>query len=637
MQGKATEEEAQLIDELLETVEQSLEFKNTRKEDAAYQRVQDMVDMIKGQDLEICPKLLSGISDYQADQPGDVRSRNVTVEENIDRRNYRDADNIDFHDGDIESSIYYEEPELRGQCDVRLGQEHLGERPRPRVQGCQLGRPHLLGEPRHASLPRRAPEHGHHWFPLRDDPRGQPDGTGRHHKEEIRRGTDLPTTAYLGPRPRAGVLVSMTTEQLHACYLQCSGPCTDTRSVTPGAMFFALTGPNFNANAFAAKALEDGCRFAVVDDPGVAVDERYLVVPDVLKALQDVARHHRRTFDIPVIGITGSNGKTTTKELLHAVLEADRPTLATIGNLNNHIGVPLTLLRLTAEHRVAIIEMGANKVGDIAELTAIAEPTHGLITNIGKAHLEGFGGPEGVIKAKTEMYAFVRDHAGTLFVNADDPLLMEKSGSCTRVTYGSIASADTVGHADASAAFLSLEFIGKDGTNHTVATRLIGAYNLPNALVAIAIGQYFGIPDARIASALAAYAPSNNRSQFTDTGRNQLVLDAYNANPTSMAAALHNFAAMASERPKLAILGGMKELGADSNTEHEAIVALVRSLELDAWFVGPEFQEFAATGITALADAPAALEALAQRPIEGKLILVKGSRGTKLETLVPRL
>lgn len=426
-----------------------------------------------------------------------------------------------------------------------------------------------------------------------------------------------------------------TIDTLHTRFLECSGACTDTRNITPGSLFFALKGPNFNANAFAGEALAKGSRYAVVDDPTVVKDERFLLVPDVLQALQDLARHHRRTFNIPVIGITGTNGKTTTKELVHAVLSADRPTLATSGNLNNHIGVPLTLLRMNAEHRIAIIEMGANKVGDIAELVAIAEPTHGLITNIGRAHLEGFGSYEGVITAKTEMYGFLGGHNGTLFVNADDALLMEKSAGMKRVTYGRSAGADTSGDTASSGPFMALVFAGRDEEAYHVTTQLIGDYNLPNALAAVAIGQHFGVPDQRIAEALTAYAPSNNRSQFTDTGRNQLVLDAYNANPTSMAAALRNFATMPTDRPKLAILGDMLELGADSRTEHDAIVALVRELNVDARFVGPEFQR--STLERSYPNAAALLEVLKNEPLTGHLVLVKGSRGIRLETLLEAL
>ena len=425
-----------------------------------------------------------------------------------------------------------------------------------------------------------------------------------------------------------------TIEDLYSTFLACSGVCTDTRAIAPGSLFVALKGPHFNANAFASEALSKGSRFAVVDDPHAAVDDRFLVVPDGLRALQDLARHHRRNFDIPVIGITGTNGKTTTKELVHAVLASDRSTLATSGNLNNHIGVPLTLLRLNSEHRIAIIEMGANKVGDIQELVTIAEPTHGLITNIGKAHLEGFGSYEGVITAKHELYAFLAEHGGTLFVNHDDDLLMRKSAGSQRITYGRSSAADVSGTPTGTGPFLELAFTGADGLAYHVLTKLIGVYNLPNVLAAVAMGQFFGVPDERIAEALAHYTPSNNRSQFTDTGRNQLVLDAYNANPTSLSAALENFAAMRSDRPKLVVIGDMLELGADSEKEHRAIVALVERLGLEPFYVGKEFAKVTAM---AVASASELVARIAAEPIHGKLILVKGSRGIQLEAVVPAL
>jgi len=428
---------------------------------------------------------------------------------------------------------------------------------------------------------------------------------------------------------------TITTAELHERFVTCTGTSTDTRTISKDCMFFALKGPNFNANAFAADALEKGAKYAVVDEAPAPMDDRFLLVPDVLQALQRLATHHRRKFDIPVIGITGSNGKTTTKELVHAVLSADRATLATSGNLNNHIGVPLTLLRLTAEHRIAIIEMGANKVGDIAELTAIAEPTHGLITNIGKAHLEGFGSYEGVIIAKTEMYDFLSRHKGSVFVNADDPLLMGKSAGLERVTYGSTGDPDVLGYLQTSNdAFLKCSFDHRDDT-WCVDTHLIGAYNLPNVLAAACIGLHFKVEPERIVDAIDGYEPSNNRSQFSDTGRNKLVLDAYNANPTSMAAALRNFATMHSERPKLAILGDMRELGTESAAEHRAVVALVGELGLSARYVGNEFM--ACAGSAAYPTAEVLAEALKSTPIIGHLVLVKGSRGIKLEALAGAL
>ncbi|MBP7409434.1 MAG: UDP-N-acetylmuramoyl-tripeptide--D-alanyl-D-alanine ligase [Flavobacteriales bacterium] len=422
-------------------------------------------------------------------------------------------------------------------------------------------------------------------------------------------------------------------EKLHAAFRLSAGACTDTRQLLSGGMFFALKGPNFNANAFASNALEGGCAFAVVDDPAVVADDRFLLVPDVLKALQDLGRHHRRSFTIPVIAITGTNGKTTTKELVHAVLSADRPTLATSGNLNNHIGVPLTLLRLTHEHRIAIIEMGANKPGDIAELCAIAEPTHGLITNIGRAHLEGFGSYEGVIRTKTELYEHIRANKGTLFVNADDPLLMEKSADIARVTYGSTDKSDLHGAADASSGpFLECRF-HVQSTAWSVKTRLIGAYNAPNVLAAACIGLHFDVAPERITQALNAYEPSNNRSQFMETGRNHVIMDAYNANPSSMRAALENFAAMVSDRPKLALLGGMKELGEYETQEHQSLVDVARTLGIETLLIGPEFANVDAKGIQVFPSVGEALTMLRNVPVTGRTILLKGSRGTRLETL----
>ena len=427
---------------------------------------------------------------------------------------------------------------------------------------------------------------------------------------------------------------------LHSRFLASTGVCTDTRRPFLGGIFFALSGPNFNANAFAVKALENGCSVAVVDDPVVAMDDRFILVPDVLKALQDLAREHRRTLDIPVIAITGTNGKTTTKELAHAVLSANRTTLATEGNLNNHIGVPLTLLKLKPEHRIAIIEMGASKRGDIAELCAIAEPTHGLITNIGKAHLEGFGSLEGVVRTKTELYDRLRTHGGIAFVNGDDPLLMAESEGLDRVTYGVGPHCDVRGSAEEGEGHY-LHFLFEDaqreGRWHGE-TQLVGNYNLHNALAAVCIGRHFDVLDEDIVNAIDEYVPANSRSQLKDTGRNELVLDAYNANPTSMAVALENFKGLRSERKKLVILGDMRELGATSMAEHEAIVNLVKKLQLDAILVGEEFMKAAPeVRMRRFAEVAAAVEALKAAKPKDLLILVKGSRGVKLEEVVEAL
>ncbi|MEO7082223.1 MAG: UDP-N-acetylmuramoyl-tripeptide--D-alanyl-D-alanine ligase [Flavobacteriales bacterium] len=424
---------------------------------------------------------------------------------------------------------------------------------------------------------------------------------------------------------------------LHSLFLSSTGICTDTRKPLRGGIFLALSGPSFNANAFASKALEQGCAYAVVDDPAVAVDKRYVLVPDTLKALQDLALQHRRTFEIPVIAITGTNGKTTTKELLHAVLEQNRSTLATEGNLNNHIGVPLTLLKLKPEHRIAIIEMGASKLGDIAELCAIAEPTHGLITNIGKAHLEGFGSLEGVVRTKTELYNWLRTHGGIAFVNGDDPLLLTESEGLDLVTYGVGPQCDVRGASEEGESHY-LHFMFEDaqheGRGHGE-TQLVGNYNLHNALAAVCIGRHFDVGDNDIINAIGEYVPANSRSQLKDTGLNELVLDAYNANPTSMAAALENFNSLRSKRKKLVILGDMRELGATSVAEHAAIINLVKTLGLDAILVGEEFMKAAPeVSVRRFADVGAAVEALKADQPKGLLILVKGSRGVKLEEVV---
>lgn len=425
---------------------------------------------------------------------------------------------------------------------------------------------------------------------------------------------------------------------LLTAFLASSGACTDTRQLRPGCLFFALKGPNFNGNLFAHQALEAGAGHVVVDDPAVVKDERYILVADVLTALQDVAREHRRTFNIPVLGITGTNGKTTTKELVHAVLSRRFKVLATTGNLNNHIGVPLTLLGLQPDHTLAVIEMGANKPGDIAELTAIAEPTHGILTNVGKAHLEGFGDFNGVLRTKLELYDHLRKAQGTVFVNADDALLMEHSTGIDRVTYGTVPGSALHGQSLRSGPFLALTFgRGKDD-HHTAHTRLIGDHNLPNALAAACVGLHFGISASDAADALTSYAPENNRSQFLDTGRNHVVLDAYNANPSSLRAALVNFAGINSDRQKLVIVGDMLELGAVCDTEHRAIVELIGSLGLEALLVGPRFQKNApGDRPPRVATAQEALELLNGMALRDRLILIKGSRGIKLETVLPAL
>ena len=431
---------------------------------------------------------------------------------------------------------------------------------------------------------------------------------------------------------------------LYTQYLAAGGQVsTDSRQPQPGTLFFALNGPSFRGADFAAQALEKGARHAVVDDALLAAANpiSFTYAPDPLAALQALAREHRRQFRIPVLAITGSNGKTTTKELLTAVLARRYRVLATVGNLNNHIGVPLTLLRLRAgEHDFAVIEMGANHRGEIAGYCQYAEPTHGLITNIGKAHLEGFGGPEGVALGKGELFDYLTRTGGTAFVNTLDPRLPSLAAQVpVTVSYPRLMDTYPATLLAADPA-LAIRF-GPHGTE--VAAQLTGDYNFPNLAAAAAVGQYFEVPAADIAAALASYNPQNNRSQLLRTAAgNELVLDAYNANPSSMAAALRSFAQRptAAGQPKLVILGDMFELGADSAAEHRALGQLLASLPLpQALLIGPEMAGAAAVAPAAqhFATKAEAADWLRAHPVRGQQVLVKGSRGMALETLVELL
>ena len=430
---------------------------------------------------------------------------------------------------------------------------------------------------------------------------------------------------------------------LYSRYLAAGGlVSTDSRQPQPSTLFFALNGPSFRGAAFAPQALAKGAAHAVVDDVALAATDpaRYTFVPDTLAALQALAHHHRRQFNIPVLAITGSNGKTTTKELVTAVLAQQFRVLATIGNLNNHIGVPLTLLRLRAgEHDFAVIEMGANHRGEIAAYCAWAEPTHGLITNIGKAHLEGFGGAEGVALGKGELFDYLTRTGGTAFVNTLDPRLPSLAAQVpTTLTYPRLIDnyPATLLSADPAVALR----LG-DGTE--LVAQLTGDYNFPNLAAAAAVGQYFGISTDKIAAALARYNPQNNRSQVLRTpASNDLILDAYNANPSSMAAALRSFAArpVATGQTKLVILGDMFELGDDSAAEHHQLGQLLAQLPLpQVLLIGPEMLGAAAVAGSAqhFATKAEAADWLRAHPVRGQQVLVKGSRGMALETLVDLL
>jgi UDP-N-acetylmuramoyl-tripeptide--D-alanyl-D-alanine ligase len=439
---------------------------------------------------------------------------------------------------------------------------------------------------------------------------------------------------------------------LYDHYLAAQGQVsTDSRQPQPGTLFFALNGPSFRGADFAAGALAQGARHAVVDDPALAAHDpaHYTYAPDPLAALQALAREHRRRFRGPVLAVTGSNGKTTTKELLTVVLAQKYSVLATIGNLNNHIGVPLTLLRLRPEeHEIAIIEMGANHQGEIADYCQWAEPTHGLITNIGKAHLEGFGGEAGIARGKGELFDYLARHGGTLFVNTLDAKTPAVATAAVAAHTAGPAPvlATYPGPADAYAAtFLradpALHLRLWDGTE--VAAQLTGDYNFPNLAAAAAVGAFFDVPAARVAAALAGYNPQNNRSQLVRTARgNDLILDAYNANPSSMAAALRSFAhrPVAAGQGRLAILGDMFELGESAEAEHRALGELLAELKLDkVLLIGPLMEAAAAAQPAAhyFVDKSAAAVWLAGHPVASQLVLLKGSRGMGLETLLPLL
>jgi UDP-N-acetylmuramoyl-tripeptide--D-alanyl-D-alanine ligase len=436
----------------------------------------------------------------------------------------------------------------------------------------------------------------------------------------------------------------ISVEKLHAIFLSAEQKiCTDTRKIEAGSVFFALKGDNFDGNKFAQKAIDAGCAFAVVDDATLPPSPKILFTPNVLRTLQALANFHRKTVAVPVLAITGSNGKTTTKELINAVLSKKFRCLATYGNLNNHIGVPLTLLGIKPEHEFAIIEMGANHQGEIEMLCKIAEPGYGIITNIGRAHLEGFGGPEGVKKGKSELYRYLKENHGIAIVHADDPVLLELAKDNDKYTFGTTRLFDVVGKPSENNGFVEFKWktrytAGSLSSAELIKTHLVGKYNYYNLLCAAATGNYFHVEEKQINEALSEYIPSNNRSQLFDSGKNKLILDMYNANPSSMEAAIENFSAM-KNGSKMLILGDMLELGTESGKEHAGIVELLKQKNLsDCILIGPEFYSLSATSnLVHFKDASEAAEFLEKHPQEGKTILIKGSRGIKLETLVPLL
>lgn len=424
----------------------------------------------------------------------------------------------------------------------------------------------------------------------------------------------------------------MTIEALYDIYKQYPSAQTDTRKLKQGDLFFALKGPNFNGNLFAMKALEAGAAYAVIDEKPELEDQRLLLVDDVLQTLQDLAGHHRRQLNIPVIAITGSNGKTTTKELVHSVLASHYTTYTTQGNLNNHIGVPLTLLSIRSDAQMAVIEMGANHQKEIAGYCVYTRPTHGIITNCGKAHLEGFGGVEGVRKGKGELFDFLRANHGTAFIYQDYDYLQDMSKGIKKVVaYGS-SSGTVIGTVSSSEPFLAVQ-VANDPSMDMIQTQLVGDYNLPNVLCAITIGKYFQVPDEKIKAAIEAYAPNNSRSQMLEKDSNHIILDAYNANPSSMQVAVRNFANMHAKE-KVLMLGGMKELGEDSIMEHQQLVELIKQY---SWkqvvLVGGDFQLTDHPYIF-LPDSTTARDWFKEQQFTNTHILIKGSRGIAMEKIL---
>ena len=431
--------------------------------------------------------------------------------------------------------------------------------------------------------------------------------------------------------PEYFVTENMEIAELYKCFMECGKVTTDSRNCPEGSMFIALKGETFNGNAFAAQALKQGCRYAVIDESEYA-GEGTILVDNCLQALQQLANYHRRQLKTPVIGITGTNGKTTTKELISTVLSRKFNTLYTEGNFNNHIGVPLTLLRLTKEHEMAVVEMGANHPGEIKTLVHIAEPDYGIITNVGKAHLQGFGSFEGVIRTKGELYDFLRAKGGaTIFIQNENPYLNGIAEGLTCVRYGQTAGLYVSGELINCSPFLSFRWTAEE-VSHEVNTHLIGSYNLNNMLAAAAIGRYFGVSDDDISSALASYLPHNNRSQLKETADNKLIVDAYNANPTSMMAALKNFRQV--EAPhKMVILGDMKELGEASREEHQKVVDYLKECGFDrVVLVGPEFAA-ATHSYQTFQHVDEVLADIRMHKPQGYYILIKGSNSMKLSQL----
>jgi UDP-N-acetylmuramoyl-tripeptide--D-alanyl-D-alanine ligase len=427
----------------------------------------------------------------------------------------------------------------------------------------------------------------------------------------------------------------MEARELHHLFLNCSSVSTDTRKIELNSLFFCLKGDKFDANTFTKEALQKGASYVIIDNEDYFIDEKTIVVNDTLETLQNLANYHRKYLKLPVIALTGSNGKTTTKELLNAVLSKKYNVKATVGNLNNHIGVPLTLLSFDQETEIGIVEMGANHQKEIEFLCDLAEPDFGYITNFGKAHLEGFGGFEGVVKGKSEMYHFLQNNNKKVFVNLDDAIQLEKSNFISRYSFSTIASTADVFISNLKAnPFVCLAF-----NNKNIQSQLVGIYNATNIIAAITIGHYFKVADDLIQQAIENYNPTNNRSQISKKGSNQLILDAYNANPSSMKVALQNFCQL-TEQHKIAFLGDMFELGTESFNEHkEFIESLTKEIKIQFYFVGQEFYKakIEQSNFYFFATFEDLKEAISELKFDNNYVLIKGSRGMALERIVDLL
>jgi len=429
--------------------------------------------------------------------------------------------------------------------------------------------------------------------------------------------------------------LAMITNEIYSLFLKSGKVSTDTRKNVSGSLFFCLKGDNFNGNEFAEKAFELGASYVITDEPEYKLNDRTFTVPDTLSCLQELAILHREKLSLPVLAITGSNGKTTSKELINAVLSKKFNTLATSGNLNNHIGVPLTILSVKPEHTFAIIEMGANHQGEIEKLCHIANPTYGLITNIGKAHLEGFGGLEGVVKAKTELYRYIQNNNGLVFVNGNNHILMNLSEGLLREIYGNTKTIfSEIADYDQ---YLKVNWHYNQKIIQ-ISTKLFGSYNLENIMAAISIGLFFGVNEVDIAEAIEGYKPQNHRSQIIKGLNNNIIADLYNANPSSMLAGIQEFIRIPGNN-KILILGDMLELGAYTHTEHQKIIDYLTGQQIkDVYLVGTNFKKASSgSGYQAFDQVEKLKEWIAIYPLKGKTIYLKGSRGTHLEELLTSL